>query len=393
MNERLHIVFLPSWYPKNSQDIGGIFFRDQAVALSNFGHQMGVIAPPTIYSLKKTIQFIKNRNNNNIVEDEGVVVYRKSTLNYTPKMKSINNERWLSISESLFDEYIDIHGLPDILHVHSMVYSGKLALRLSNKYNIPYVVTEHSSVFARKLIDEKSIQELSVVVDNAKACLAVSQEFKCLLNSIFYTDKWGFLPNSVDQQFLDTIIQPNQCDGLNLISVSMLNKNKNINVLIKAFSIVFKGNLNVHLNIVGDGPEKNELIRLVQNEGLNAQIKFLGLLGHYEVKHKIATSDALVLSSNYETFGVVIIEALALGKPVVATKCGGPESIINSEVGYLVEKNSVDSMAEGLRKLYRNRHNFSQEKIRGYCENNFSERLISNKLTEIYIDILHGSIS
>lgn len=105
------------------------------------------------------------------------------------------------------------------------------------------------------------------------------------------------------------------------------------------------------------------MIRLVQNEGLNAQIKFLGLLGHYEVKHKIATSDALVLSSNYETFGVVIIEALALGKPVVATKCGGPESIINSEVGYLVEKNSVDSMAEGLRKLYRNRHNFSQRKL------------------------------
>lgn len=79
------------------------------------------------------------------------------------------------------------------------------------------------------------------------------------------------------------------------------------------------------LEIGGDGPEKTKLEELVTKLGINKNIKFLGQLTRDEVKNKMnEESSAFVLSSEYETFGVVVVEALALGKPVIATKCGGP---------------------------------------------------------------------
>ena len=80
---------------------------------------------------------------------------------------------------------------------------------------------------------------------------------------------------------------------------------------------------------------------LVQEKALTEQVTFLGSLTREQVRQEVSEADAFVLSSEYETFGVVVIEALALGKPVIATRCGGPESIVVPSVGYLVEILSV----------------------------------------------------
>ena len=98
----------------------------------------------------------------------------------------------------------------------------------------------------------------------------------------------------------------------------------------------------------------------------------------------MALSNAFVLSSEYETFGVVLVEALALGKPVIATKCGGPESIVTPEVGYLISKNSEKEMTDALLKLYQNWNKFNSLQIRQYCLENFSEKAVIGELTKIY---------
>jgi glycosyltransferase involved in cell wall biosynthesis len=93
-------------------------------------------------------------------------------------------------------------------------------------------------------------------------------------------------------------------------------------------------------------------------------------------------SDAFVLSSNYETFGVVLVEAMSCGLPVVSTKCGGPESIIvNENLGLLVEP-TAKALAEGMQKMVQT--HYDNTVIRNFAIENFSEKVISEKLIDIY---------
>lgn len=390
MKPFLHVLFLPSWYPKDTMDIGGSFFREQAIALHKKGHKVSVIAPPVIRSMKDVTGIFTKPYGLTFENDQGIATYRWHMVNLTPRLDKINEKRHFKIGIDLFEKYVKENGLPDILHVHSLVIMGKLALYISKKYKIPYIITEHSSLFASKMISEKNILELRDVVINSNKNLAVSNEFRNLLNKTFNVNSWHYLPNIVNNSFFNSNFEKTSSSkDFQFINICVLDKNKRVDILIKAFCVAFKDNKRVKLKIGGDGPEKNYLIKLVYKERLEDQITFLGSLSRNQVKNEIANSDAFVLSSEYETFGVVIIEALALGKPVVATKCGGPESIITPEVGYLVSKNSISALAEGMVKLYKNRDKYLSSYIREYCYSHFSEEVITNQLIKVYQNILN----
>lgn len=170
----------------------------------------------------------------------------------------------------------------------------------------------------------------------------------------------------------------------------MLTEKKRVENLIKAFSLLSEKYNDIQLKIGGDGVCRNDLEELAIELNIDNKIKFLGALTRDEVFIQINQADAFVLSSEYETFGVVLIEALALGKPVVATRCGGPESIVTDEVGVLVEKNSVPALCNGMEMIYTNRENLDANKIRTYCQKNFSEDAVTDKLLHIYQNILRS---
>jgi glycosyltransferase involved in cell wall biosynthesis len=87
----------------------------------------------------------------------------------------------------------------------------------------------------------------------------------------------------------------------------------------------------------------------------------LGQLERDQVKNLMRESRFYVVSSHVETFGVVVIEALSQGVPVISTKCGGPESILTSEDGYLVDVNNVNALVEGMENILANSEKFNQK--------------------------------
>lgn len=391
MKKPIHILIIPSWYPKKAGDIGGSFFREQALALSKKGHKVGVIAP-SMYSLKDWKSIAFKPHSVQFENDKGVLTYRQQRVNYTPRLKDITRARRVRIGTRLVDKYVIDNGVPDIVHVHSLINAGFIAYKVKQKYGIPYVVTEHSSAFARELVDKKTIKQLMPVVKSSAKNIAVSNEFKNLLEDTFKNSKWKYIPNIVSDEFLEYKFQAdNNFEAFTFSNICLMSPNKRVDLIILAFAKAFKGNPNIKLKLGGDGPIKNSLEGLVKCEGISEQVTFLGALERGQVKEEIAKSDAFVLSSEYETFGVVIIEALALGKPVVATRCGGPESIIVPEVGYIVDKNSVECLVQGMIELYENRDKYSAKDIREYCRTNFSEEAVINKLTDIYQNILDES--
>lgn len=383
-NRNLHILIIPSWYPRFDGDISGSFFREQALALQSEGHQVGVIYPQ-FYSLKRIHKLPISTYGVEYKDDKGLATLKWHALNFTPGLGSLTKKQWINKGLKLFEEYKRKFGLPDIIHVHSMLNGAFLAYLLNSKFKIPYFITEHSSQFALGNINSAVYNQLKPAIKNADKCYAVSSSLSELLNKKFQTNKWNYLPNIVANEFLEAPLKSS--NEFKFITVCFLTKNKNIDLVVRSFSSFLektKPMSNIQLIIGGDGPEKNSLQQLVKDLGIEKNVQFLGLLSREQVRDQMNEASCLLVASEYETFGVVAVEALALGKPVIATKCGGPESIINASVGFLVEKNSINEMTKAMIDIYKNKNRFHPQSIREYCIGLFSESAVATQLTIDY---------
>ena len=103
------------------------------------------------------------------------------------------------------------------------------------------------------------------------------------------------------------------------------------------------------------------------------------------------TANAFVLASRFEAFGVVFIEALSAGLPVIGTKSGGPEEIINDANGILVDINNVDQLSNAMEVLYKNYNMYNPEIIRKYAIDNYSEDIIADQIIEKYNYVIRSS--
>lgn len=387
IKSKKHILILPSWYSNSYNQLSGIFFKEQAEALVKYGYDVGVISIQE-FDVRNILKQKKIAFSSKKSIDNGVltlsVEYHK-----VPKYPKINLKIKEAIFQRIFKKYIKNNGLPDIVHLHSYMV-GEFAVWIKEKYNIPYVVTEHFSGFARNTISLKDLDRAKVVFEKSDYNIAVSKQFKDLLQNKFNSD-FNYVPNIVNIDFFN-IKETNKKDTYDFINIAYLDKNKNQDMLIRAFSNIFKNKPKVNLNILGDGSEYSNLDSLIKELNMENQISLYGRVNRDEVKTLLQKSDAFVLSSQYETFGIVLIEAMACGLPVVATKCGGPETIIGSdEVGLLSEIDEIE-LSKKLNELYENKFNYDKKYIRKYVEDRFSEKVVIKQLENIYTLLVQGFI-
>ena len=383
----MHVLIIPSWYPAQAGDIGGSFFREQALAVHKQGCKVGVIYPQ-LRSLRDTKSIFTGARGLDITNDEGLHTYRQHGVQWLPKLRRLQARQFVSMGMRLFKAYIKDHGLPDIVHVHSLLYAGGVAAEIKRRYGIPFVVTEHSSAFARGLVSTQQKRSATRWAEAAEIRWAVSGAFAILMARIMSAEKdmaWKEMPNIVHESFL-TCDSSAKLPSSNFIftHISFLNKNKNVDALINAFELVHKKHSCARLVIGGDGPERAALEALSKILDLGESISFKGMLSRTQVRNEMIAMNAFVLPSRYETFGVVLVEAMALGKPVVATRCGGPESIVVPEAGLLVPINDVAAMAAAMCEIMEKQESYDPAQMREYCREKFSEAVIGRKLIESY---------
>jgi len=379
----LKILIIPSWYPNSFNSLSGIFFKEQAEALAKNGHHVSVIYTSS-YSVLEIAKYKKIVLKSSNFTEKDVETYMVEYPSI-PKLYTLKDKISLFFFKKKFTQYIAKNGLPDIVHLHSFV-AGKFALWIKEKYDVPYVVTEHFSGFARGLVSKSNMQLAKQVFSNSNANIAVSNEFTKLLKDKF-DGEFQYIPNIVNIDFFN-LVQKKNDKIFKFINVAFLDKNKNQSMLIKAFAKIFKNNHHITLTIVGDGTEYNELKELINKLQMKKQIFLYGRASRDEVKKLLQQSDAFVLSSQYETFGVVVVEAMACGLPVIATRCGGPESIVQNErVGVLCDIDE-HSLAESMKYLYKNRDKYDNKFIAQYTKENFSEEAVCEQLEVIYKEIL-----
>ncbi len=264
-------------------------------------------------------------------------------------------------------------------------------MAIAKKHKIPFVITEHFSGFARGLFSPTDLVIACNVFSCADALITVSAN---LLRTLETSCSFSFsnarvIPNILSDGFALSAPQSDpSTKAFTFLNVASLVPIKCQDLLLRAFAMAFTEDTGVTLRIGGVGSELEPLKALALDLGIADQVVLLGKLDRGQVLQEMANCHSFVLSSEIETFGVVVIEALSQGKPVVSTKCGGPENILHEGNGIFVEKNNVVALADGLKRMKLEYPRFDSELIRGDCLNRFSVDAVLEQLMTIYSDVI-----
>lgn len=358
--------------PTPKYPLNGIFEFDQAKALAQRGVDVAFIAIDfRIWTDKRKYGLFQ-------YECEGVHVFELSLpLNVYRRAIPVL-QRLLLIP---FKATLKSFGNPDVVHAH--FYSiAAIASIIKKKYSIPLVITEHSSKLNRPVseISELDKQLAKKAYQNCDQLICVSEALRDnILQNFGYNSI--VIPNMVDNQCFQYLNKAKNESPFVFVSVGNLIPIKAFDKLIEAFALEKD---NAQLYIIGDGPERGHLQNLIKKFQLNSQVELMGRLNRNEINKVFQKSHVFVLSSQSETFGVSYIEAMYAGLPVIATRCGGPESFVNESNGILVPVNDVDALVNAMRTMRQNYHGYNQMQISEDCIAQFSPEVIADKLIGVY---------
>lgn len=382
----MHIMVIPSWYASSRNKVHGSFFKEQFKALSNAGIKVTVayneIWPITMFGK------IKEKRGIQYAVEDNLNTYRYKDFNYFPKnpmmFRSFNKRM-----DRLYKEIVKKEGKVDIIHAHSAFWGGIAAQYISSKYKIPLVLTEHSSLKYAKYVKESYKKYIFKSYDEADVLIAVGNGLKQEMED-YTANNIRVINNMVDlgrfKLNTEDINDEEAQENFRLFSCAFLEEGKGMENLIEAFSASFKGT-NAVLNIGGDGSLKGKLRKMIDENGMENQIFLLGALSRDEVCSEMQKCNCFVLASEHETFGVVYIEAMACGKPVIGTFNGGADDIIKDYNGIIIEKNNIDQLKEALIRMKRSYRTYDKNEIREKTILSYSEKVLVEKLKGVYKEI------
>jgi glycosyltransferase involved in cell wall biosynthesis len=384
----MRVLMLSHMYPNAVNPLSGIFVRQQAAALAHLGVEICVVAP-----VPWMPGFMAGKGK---WGGYPLVPYREQ-----PDGFPVYHPRVLEFPRSLFFElypHTYAHGIKrvfteqiargvDIIHAHVAHPDGAAALQFGRKYNIPVVVTIHGQDFAYTLQRSRiCAASVRAVLDQAAAVILVSEKLKNQSG----LESWAREPakfqviyngvdlaevvrppeqqdNSLDQSqsassmriFPASSSQPACADQgqsrQRILTVGFLRPDKGHAVVLKALPALIREFPDLEYRIVGDGTERQNLEALTAELGLGSHVRFLGSLPHHAAMKEMAECDIFVLVSWKEAFGVVYLEAMANGKPIIGTVGEGIFEILTREaVGKAVPPQDVLAVTEAIRELFAN---------------------------------------
>lgn len=387
----MNIVIIPAFFQTKSRKTLGSFFMEQARALQQKGHKVTILYCDT-YSIKCVKDwFAYNEEKSEIIE--GIQIYRNRC--FCPLKHGIEGHReaFAQGIQKLYDQYMK-GNKPDIIHAHCCVWAGYAAMKLSEQIGIPYVVTEHATLFQlhRDEISEKNDKVIRKIFQKAARVICVSGAFAKLIES--YRPDIDVVGNVVNCDAFVPRADSEKHRGIRFLTVCYMEEEaqlykKGIDILIQAWTEVVKKYTDVKLVIGGGGSAKTKVEQWVEEQGISKYVEFTGALDRKQVIQEMQSCDCFVLPSRYETFGVVYIEAMACGKPVIAVANGGPDDFVKPFNGFLIEpdvKELVQAVYEMIGHLTQGNY-YQDEKISNYIKSKFSYEAIAEQLEAIYNSI------
>lgn len=279
----------------------------------------------------------------------------------------------------------------DLIHAHFGYPDGVVAAKLARRYNVPFIITEHASWVPWMNNYPAARRQAVWAASRCSFHIAVSNFARQTIEQFTgVSERLRVVPNGVDVDLFQRSPDFGPSDPDQLLYVGFMRRIKGIDILLRAMAQVVKQRPEVRLVLVGGGiyrdskAQESELRELARELGLENNVDFVGVKTPGEVARYMCESSLLVLPSRTETFGAVLIEALACGTPVVATRCGGTEDIVTDDVGRLVEKENPGELARAIMDVMAHREQFDPVVLRKHALRNFSWEEVARRTRELY---------
>ena len=400
----MHVFFIPSWYPTEERPVAGCFLREQALALGRFGegaritislHGAGayVLSPRTpIVSMWRLLRFIRASARRVETVSPNVVEIERPILEWSPLLAGGNTGGMLKCHLANFVEAEALNGRVDLIHAHVGFPAGWIAWQLARHFRRPFVITEHMGPFpfpsrAFLRVDGSLTERLSAPFLASARNVAVSPTLARAMAGFGITHV-SVIPNLVDEERFSPSPRAHSTRDFVLFSLCNLVEGKGIDDLLKATGRAMAEVSSLRLVVGGDGPMRGALEALAERLGISERVSWLGRVNPAVTPGLYRNCDAFILTSRAETFGVVYVEALACGKPVIATRCGGPEAIVHEGNGLLVPIGDVPAIASAMVKMARNSDHHREKDIRSDFMKRFSRPAVVRQLLVLYRGVL-----
>lgn len=381
MNKK-KIVIVSRGYPSSKYKMNAIFEWDQAKALAAAGHEV-ILAALDMRSLRRFRRWGYESFRKDGVQVEALNLPLGNipdTFFYTAGIRGF---------QALFKRIVKKHGRPDLVHAH-FTTAGYIAGRALRPGSYPLVITEHSSAIHKEEIASGLFQKAKETYNRADQVIAVSNSLAGRILRHFGIQA-RVVPNIVDVSMFRPSAGRKE-NGYTFVSTGNLLREKGMSDLLEAFAIFAQKVKKADLIIFGDGPLRGELEAIIRDRDLKGRVTLKGVCSRTEIAGCLKNCDCFVLPSWSETFGVAYIEAMASGLPVIASKCGGPEDIVDESSGLLVPVKEQEKLVQALEYMYENsREVYDPKAISKSIKDRYSADRIARELDKIYEQLLLSS--
>jgi teichuronic acid biosynthesis glycosyltransferase TuaC len=278
----------------------------------------------------------------------------------------------------------------DLIHAHFIYPDGVMGVRLGGELGIPVVTTEHAHW--KPWLDSQPAVRAQVLaaLPGIRIITAVSEATRRTIRDVAGTaPRVELLPNVLDERtFAPAGSAPRV--ACRILFVGNVRRVKGLDVLVRALASLQSALPEVHLRVIGSAlspsyrRDEMAVRRLAISLGIANRIAFLGHLGPADVSEEMQRAAVVVVPSRRESFSAVTIEALASGTPVVATRCGGPEELLDDAAGRLVPVDDPSAMATAIGDVLRAADRFDPAQLRARVLPRFGWAATTERLRQLY---------
>lgn len=289
-------------------------------------------------------------------------------------------------------KYVEQHFFtPDFVHLHVAYPAGRIALRWKRRYKIPYLMTEHWTIYQPQndaLLTGRLRRQVVRIGNNASAILPVSDDLRRNMERVGIQNRYQVIYNVVNTDRFTLSEAQAKGEKVKMLHISTLrDEAKNFSGLLRVVERLAQVRRDFELHVIHDYPAP-DFEDYVRQHQLTDVVFFHGKQTPEGVAEFFAKTDFFVLFSNFENLPCVIVESFASGVPVLSTRVGGIAEIVSPERGVLVEAEDEDALFAQMQYLLDHYADYDRETIRQYALKSFSMEEIGRQIYQQYERLL-----
>ena len=391
MTEKIRVVFLPRWYPHRYDPMPGLFIQRQAEAITPYCDVAVIYLHPDPHCPNNFEVEFSQENQVRVLR----VYYKINPDRHDFFSKLHNLWRFYRAGTKALHS---IRGLsPDIIYVHVLTRMGIMGWLAHRKFGAPMVISEHwSRYLPENSTSPKGFHRLITkwLIGKAAALIPVSETLRRSMHQLGFSHLRTFvIPNVIDAEGMAYPLRKEQPEKKNILHLSCFeDRSKNITLLLESIAELSLSRSDFMCFLAGEGPDLEKMKTLARDLGIYGSfVTFTGLIQEQVLQDFFASSDFLVLSSRYETFGSVVVEALSAGLPVVSTAVGIVPEIINASNGIIVGEQNMKALTAALNLMLDHCRTYDPETLHKSIEGRFTKKQVGMQIVQFYRDILKNN--